>query len=414
MNGAPGHCIAVVRTQSDFKATRHVPAQPRCAPTTLAAANPAPRRHGAASAACQQACSTLEQRSPCRCSRDRHPLPPPPSPPPPPLPAACPCSACPGLTPCALLTRCPVAHQTSCSIPSGTQHTGQARPPHRPPAGATTAHPAASLQPRQQRRQQQASEQLPAMVKETGYYDLLGVAPDASEAQIKKAYYVKARQCHPGARACAAWTAGRARPLQACSGPGGARRGCHVRSQAGPDCSPPTAPFNFSPTAPVAAANNDLLRRQEPRRPAGQGEVPADRHRVPGGQAPLRCRRSAPGRWPPAERRITHRTVMLLLAVCWVPTAPLRRPAPRRRRGPPQILSDKDKRAAYDRFGEAGVSDTPVMDAGALFGVLFGSDVFEDYVGECGCGCTGGLDCGWASAGSAVRERAACLAPRRV
>ena len=34
-------------------------------------------------------------------------------------------------------------------------------------------------------------------MKETAFYDILGVTTNAGAGQIKKAYYKKARECHP-------------------------------------------------------------------------------------------------------------------------------------------------------------------------------------------------------------------------
>ncbi|AQK71688.1 Chaperone protein dnaJ 10 [Zea mays] len=102
------------------------------------------------------------------------------------------------------------------------------------------------------------------MAKETEYYDVLGVCPAASDEEIRKAYYIKARQVHP----------------------------------------------DKNPNDPHAAENFQAL-----------GEAY-------------------------------------------------------------QVLSDPLQRKAYDGYGKNSVSRENILDGTVVFTLLFGSELFEDYIGH--------------------------------
>ncbi|KAL8208047.1 hypothetical protein R6Q57_007459 [Mikania cordata] len=47
-----------------------------------------------------------------------------------------------------------------------------------------------------------------------------------------------------------------------------------------------------------------------------------------------------------------------------------------------QVLSNPDQRQAYDAHGKSGISTEAIIDPAAIFAMLFGSELFEYYIGQ--------------------------------
>ncbi|KAE8706466.1 Chaperone protein dnaJ 10 [Hibiscus syriacus] len=57
-----------------------------------------------------------------------------------------------------------------------------------------------------------------------------------------------------------------------------------------------------------------------------------------------------------------------------------------------QVLSDPTQRQAYDAYGKSGISTEAIIDPAAIFAMLFGSELFEEYIGQLAMASMASLD----------------------
>ena len=181
------------------------------------------------------------------------------------------------------------------------------------------------------------------MVKEHGLYEELDVRPDASSEEIKSAYYMQARKVMSQAfclsMPMAAW---RETPYNADA------------SQVHPDKRPddPEAAANFQALGEAYQVLSDAARRA---------------------RCVTRCESSA------RMQSLTPTRAALHLPLCThcLTMSPSASSLRQRLATQAGCLTCR-----YDEIGKASMQELKMMDASVVFGMVFGSEAFEDYIGQ--------------------------------